>query len=112
MYASGCVCKFSGNLVFFLTAGITALLFLKLARQWPDFAISWEKMERQLTARHNPHRIISLNLALKFKIMSIVVMLLALGKSFTITSQCCLTLSFDKYMLLLINYSLSLSLYT
>ncbi|XP_058803339.1 gustatory receptor for sugar taste 64e-like isoform X2 [Phymastichus coffea] len=68
----------TSNLVFALTAGTTNLLFLKLARQWPSFAVSWENMERELAARHSPHRQSSLNLALKFKILSAVVMVLAL----------------------------------
>lgn len=53
---------------------------MKLARDWPDFAVSWENMERELVARHNPRRPNAVNLALKFKILSIVIMSLALGK--------------------------------
>ena len=66
--------------MFFFTAAITALLFLKLARQWPKFSISWESMERELAARHGSRRNEALNLSAKFKILSIVVMVLALGK--------------------------------
>ncbi|XP_031780266.1 gustatory receptor for sugar taste 64f isoform X3 [Nasonia vitripennis] len=68
----------TSNLVFSLTAGITTLLFLKLARQWPSFAVSWENMERELATRHNPRRSSGINLATKFKILSVVVMVFAL----------------------------------
>ncbi|XP_023246190.1 gustatory receptor for sugar taste 64f-like [Copidosoma floridanum] len=68
----------TSNLVFFFTAGITVLLFLKLSRQWPSFAVSWENMERELAARHNSRRLNAISLILKFKILSAVVMILAL----------------------------------
>ncbi|XP_014232823.1 gustatory receptor for sugar taste 64f-like [Trichogramma pretiosum] len=89
----------TSNLVFFFTAGITTILFLKLARQWPAFAATWQSMERELATRYtrtttttttntaeegenrgddNPSGLDALSLSAKFKVLSTVVMSLAL----------------------------------
>ncbi|KAL7303890.1 hypothetical protein TKK_0004011 [Trichogramma kaykai] len=90
----------TSNLVFFFTAGITTILFLKLARQWPAFAATWQSMERELATRYtrttttttttttaeqgenqgdnNPSGLEALSLSAKFKVLSTVVMSLAL----------------------------------
>ncbi|XP_032670842.1 gustatory receptor for sugar taste 64f-like isoform X1 [Odontomachus brunneus] len=62
--------------VFYATSLVTAVLFLRLARQWPCLALTWEKLEREFTSRHR--RISRTTLATRFKIVTAIVMLLAL----------------------------------
>ncbi|XP_011689863.1 PREDICTED: gustatory receptor for sugar taste 64f-like isoform X2 [Wasmannia auropunctata] len=62
--------------VFYATALVTAVLFVRLAMQWPCLALTWEKLEREFTSRHR--RISKTTLATRFKIVTAVVMLLAL----------------------------------
>nr|XP_012217698.1 PREDICTED: gustatory receptor for sugar taste 64f-like [Linepithema humile] len=62
--------------VFYATTLVTAVLFLQLARQWPCLALIWEKLEREFTSRHR--RVSKTTLATRFKIVTAVVMLLAL----------------------------------
>nr|QHN69203.1 gustatory receptor 5 [Sirex noctilio] len=64
------------SLVFFITTCITRVLFLRLARQWPCLELSWERMERELSSKYR--RLSRVSLALKFKIMTVVIMVLAL----------------------------------
>ncbi|XP_033228441.1 gustatory receptor for sugar taste 64f-like isoform X2 [Belonocnema kinseyi] len=68
--------KKTTNVVFFGTTGVTTLLFVKLARKWPDFAVTWQNMERELSPRYN-RRISKFSLATKFKMMTSIVMMLA-----------------------------------
>ncbi|XP_070515636.1 gustatory receptor 5a for trehalose isoform X2 [Cardiocondyla obscurior] len=62
--------------VFYATALVTAIMFIRLAMQWPCLARTWEKLEREFTSRHR--RISKTTLATRFKIVTTVVMLLAL----------------------------------
>ncbi|XP_028050888.1 gustatory receptor for sugar taste 64f isoform X2 [Monomorium pharaonis] len=62
--------------VFYATAMATAIMFVRLAMQWPCLALTWEKLEREFTSRHR--RISKTTLATRFKIVTVVVMLLAL----------------------------------
>ncbi|KYM99149.1 Putative gustatory receptor 64f, partial [Cyphomyrmex costatus] len=64
--------------VFFATAMMTAVMFIRLAIHWPCLALTWEKLEREFTSRHR--RISKTTLATRFKIVTFVVMLLALGE--------------------------------
>ncbi|KAG7202791.1 hypothetical protein KM043_009958 [Ampulex compressa] len=64
------------SLVFYGTNLVAALLFLRLASQWPCLAITWEKLEREFTARHR--KVSKTSLASRFKIMTAVVMAIAL----------------------------------
>ncbi|XP_029177346.1 gustatory receptor for sugar taste 64f-like isoform X2 [Nylanderia fulva] len=62
--------------VFYFTSCVTGVLFVRLAWQWPCLALTWEKLERELAPRY---RVISkTTLATRFKIVTVVVMLLAL----------------------------------
>ncbi|XP_011647786.1 gustatory receptor for sugar taste 64f-like isoform X1 [Pogonomyrmex barbatus] len=62
--------------VFYATAVVTAVMFVRLAMQWPCLALTWEKLEREFTSRHR--RISKTTLATRFKIVTTVVMLFAL----------------------------------
>ncbi|XP_050444756.1 gustatory receptor for sugar taste 64f-like isoform X2 [Cataglyphis hispanica] len=62
--------------VFYITSLVTAVLFVRLACQWPCLALTWEKLERELTSRYR--KISKTTLATRFKIVTLVVMLLAL----------------------------------
>lgn len=66
------------TLVFYCTTLVTAILFVRLAWQWPCLALTWEKLERELTPRYR--EISKTSLATRFKIVTVVVMLLALGE--------------------------------
>lgn len=68
---------FSATFAFYATTLTTAILFLRLARQWPCLALSWEKLEREFTSRHR--RVSRTTLATRFKIVTAVVMSVALG---------------------------------
>lgn len=57
---------------------IASLLFLKLSIQWPCLMVTWEKLEKELSHRHR--KISRITLATKFSIVTIVVMMIALGK--------------------------------
>ncbi|XP_072754924.1 gustatory receptor for sugar taste 64f isoform X2 [Anoplolepis gracilipes] len=62
--------------VFYTTNLISTVLFVRLAWQWPCLALTWEKLERELASRYR--EISKITLATRFKIVTIVVMLLAL----------------------------------
>ncbi|XP_039303812.1 gustatory receptor for sugar taste 64f isoform X2 [Solenopsis invicta] len=62
--------------VFYATALVTAIQFVRLAMQWPCLALTWEKLEREFISRHR--RISRTTLATRFKIITVIVMLLAL----------------------------------
>ncbi|XP_070156538.1 gustatory receptor for sugar taste 64f isoform X2 [Polyergus mexicanus] len=62
--------------VFYITSFVTAVLFVRLAWQWPCLALTWEKLERELASRYR--EISKTTLATRFKIVTVVVMLLAL----------------------------------
>lgn len=66
------------TLVFYATALVTAVMFVRLAMQWPCLVLTWEKLEREFTSKHR--RISKTSLAARFKIVTIVVMSLALGE--------------------------------
>ncbi|XP_023290777.1 gustatory receptor 5a for trehalose [Orussus abietinus] len=60
--------------VFFGTSCMTTLLFLQLATRWPSFVLAWNKFERERTSPRNVSRI---SLALRFRILTVVIMGLA-----------------------------------
>ncbi|XP_011340011.1 gustatory receptor for sugar taste 64f isoform X2 [Ooceraea biroi] len=62
--------------VFYVTSMVTAILFVRLAMQWPCLALTWEKLEREFTSRHR--QVSKTTLRTRFKIVTAVVMLLAL----------------------------------
>ncbi|CAL1674850.1 unnamed protein product [Lasius platythorax] len=62
--------------VFYATNLVTTVLFVRLARQWPCLTLTWEKLERELTSRYR--EISKTTLAVRFKIVTVVVMSLAL----------------------------------
>ncbi|XP_043464385.1 gustatory receptor for sugar taste 64f isoform X3 [Leptopilina heterotoma] len=68
--------KKTTNVVFFATTGVTTLLLLKLARKWPEFSVTWQNMEQELSTRRN-RRISKYSLAAKFKIITLIIMMLA-----------------------------------
>ncbi|XP_051167189.1 gustatory receptor for sugar taste 64f-like isoform X6 [Leptopilina boulardi] len=68
--------KKTTNVVFFATTGVTTLLLLKLARKWPEFSVTWQNMEQELSMRRN-RRISKYSLAAKFKIITFIIMMLA-----------------------------------
>jgi len=57
---------------------VTAVLFARLAMHWPCLALTWEKLEREFTSRNR--RVSRTTLATRFKIVTVVVMLLAFGE--------------------------------
>ncbi|XP_057327277.1 gustatory receptor for sugar taste 64e-like [Microplitis mediator] len=63
------------TLVFSVTSCLTSLMFLKLARKWPKFAKSWEKIEGELTIRYNQPS--KYSLVRRFKIVTIIIVTLA-----------------------------------
>lgn len=72
-------CLFTqATFVFNGTNLIASLLFLKLSIQWPCLMVTWEKLEKELSHRHR--KISRITLATKFSIVTIVVMMIALGK--------------------------------
>ncbi|XP_011149359.2 gustatory receptor for sugar taste 64f isoform X2 [Harpegnathos saltator] len=76
MFATGVNSTKMTTFVFYATTLVTAVLFVRLARQWPCLALTWEKLEREFTSRHR--RVSRTTLAARFKIVTAVVMLLAL----------------------------------
>ncbi|XP_026278049.2 gustatory receptor for sugar taste 64f-like [Frankliniella occidentalis] len=63
----------SVNVVFFVTAAITSVLFLKLSTSWGDTFSLWLTLERFVTAVNgHPARLVS-----RMKVMTVVVLLLA-----------------------------------
>ncbi|XP_043276376.1 gustatory receptor for sugar taste 64e-like isoform X2 [Venturia canescens] len=64
------------RLMFLGTTFMTNLLFFRLAMNWPSFATSWERFERELAPRHR--RVAKLNMAARFKIITAVVMIPAM----------------------------------
>ncbi|KAH0949288.1 Gr1 [Eciton burchellii] len=62
--------------VFYVTSMVTAVLFARLAMHWPCLALTWERLEREFTSRNR--RVSRTTLATRFKIVTAVVMLLAL----------------------------------
>ena len=62
-----------------MTTMMTSILFLKLAKKWPNLATSWQTMERELVTRY-PRNKSKITLALRFKIISGIIMTLAFGK--------------------------------
>ncbi|XP_011881612.1 PREDICTED: gustatory receptor for sugar taste 64f-like isoform X1 [Vollenhovia emeryi] len=76
LFTSGINSTKMTTFVFYATALVTAVMFVRLAMQWPCLALTWEKLEREFTSRHR--RISKTSLATRFKIVTAVVMLLAL----------------------------------
>ncbi|XP_076289417.1 gustatory receptor for sugar taste 64f [Lasioglossum baleicum] len=64
------------NFVFNGTNLIASFLFLKLAMQWPSLMLTWEKLEKEFSNRHR--KVSKISLSTKFKIVTIIVMILAL----------------------------------
>ncbi|XP_031833945.1 gustatory receptor for sugar taste 64f isoform X2 [Nomia melanderi] len=62
--------------VFNGTNFIATLLFLKLAMKWPSLMLTWEKLEKEFSNRHR--KVSKRSLSAKFKIITIVVMIIAL----------------------------------
>ncbi|XP_034949685.1 gustatory receptor for sugar taste 64f-like isoform X2 [Chelonus insularis] len=63
------------TLVFSITTCLTSIIFLRLATKWPEFASSWEKVERELATRHR--RPPKFNLTTRFKTITAIIMILA-----------------------------------
>ncbi|XP_025270622.1 gustatory receptor for sugar taste 64e-like isoform X2 [Camponotus floridanus] len=76
LFATGTNSTKITTFVFYITTLVTAVLFVRLAWQWPCLALTWEKLEYELTSRYR--EISKITLATRFKIVTIVVMLLAL----------------------------------
>jgi hypothetical protein len=68
----------SATFVFYVTSMVTAVLFARLAMHWPCLALTWERLEREFTSRNR--RVSRTTLATRFKIVTAVVMLLALSE--------------------------------
>lgn len=76
---------------------VTAVMFVRLAMHWPCLALTWEKLEREFTSRHR--RVSKTTLATRFKIVTAVVMLLALGEFISERrNDECLCLSLSVYV--------------
>jgi gustatory receptor len=65
---------FTDGVVFFGTVTVTYMLFLQLARQWPNLAVEWENLEISQKHYGYPRR-------LQLKIMTVTTIVLtgALG---------------------------------
>jgi len=68
----------SATFVFYVTSMVTAALFTRLAMHWPCLALTWERLEREFTFRNR--RVSRITLATRFKIVTAVVMMLALSE--------------------------------
>jgi len=68
----------SATFVFYVTSMVTAALFTSLAMNWPCLALTWERLEREFTFRNR--RVSRITLATRFKIVTAVVMMLALSE--------------------------------
>ncbi|XP_067206637.1 gustatory receptor for sugar taste 64f-like [Linepithema humile] len=82
LYSMGINSTNMTSFVFFATTLVTAVMFLQLARQWPCLASIWEKLEREFISRHQ--KVSKTTLATRFKIVTAVVMLLALVEHSTV----------------------------
>jgi gustatory receptor len=65
---------FTDGVVFFGTVTVTYMLFLQLARQWPNLAVEWENLEISQKNYGYPRR-----LHLKIMIVTTTVLTGALG---------------------------------
>jgi len=67
-----CEHVFTGDLLFFGCTLVIYIVFTHLAREWPKIMAKWELMEREIKQFERPH-----NIALKFKILTSIVVLLS-----------------------------------
>jgi gustatory receptor len=67
---------FTDGVVFFGTVTVTYMLFLQLARQWPNLMVEWENLELSQKHYGYPRR-----LHFKIKIITTAVLTGALGKT-------------------------------
>ncbi|KAF7989424.1 hypothetical protein HCN44_008098 [Aphidius gifuensis] len=63
------------TLVFSGTSCLTSLLFLRLAKNWPNFSAAWEKVEREIAIRHRCPK--KMSLVKRFKLISGIILSLA-----------------------------------
>lgn len=60
--------------MFFGSSLVIYILFIHLAREWPKVMTKWELMEREMRQFGYPH-----NTAFKFKLLTSIIMILAIG---------------------------------
>ncbi|KAH0564334.1 hypothetical protein KQX54_011462 [Cotesia glomerata] len=63
------------TLVFSVSSCLTNIIFLKLARKWPEFAASWEKVEQEIKVRYRQPP--KYSLIKRFKIVTVIIITLA-----------------------------------
>uniref|UniRef100_A0A2S2Q3F9 Putative gustatory receptor 64f n=1 Tax=Sipha flava TaxID=143950 RepID=A0A2S2Q3F9_9HEMI len=73
IYQTGLTYYSTGEIMFFGSSLVIYILFIHLAREWPKVMAKWELMEREM--RHFGYLS---NTALKFKILTCIIMLLAI----------------------------------
>lgn len=74
---------FTDGVVFFGTVTVTHMLFLQLARQWPNLAVEWENLEISQKHYGYPRR-----LHLKIMIVTTVVLTGGLGINKGVITDC------------------------
>lgn len=62
--------------MFYSSNGVIYLIFLMLARNWPEFMLFWDRTEIELECNKNCNKT---NLRFTYNIITICVMLLAAG---------------------------------
>jgi hypothetical protein len=76
-------CFFTDGVVFFGTVTAIYMLFLQLARQWPNLVTEWENLELSQKHYGYPRR-----LHFKIKIMATIMLTGALGISKGVVTMC------------------------
>lgn len=75
-----CVCVrvyvilLTGEVLFYGGSLVIYILFLHLAREWPQFMAKWELMEREMRRLRYPPKT-----AYKFKMITSIIMFLSIG---------------------------------
>uniref|UniRef100_A0A2H8TLK2 Putative gustatory receptor 64f n=1 Tax=Melanaphis sacchari TaxID=742174 RepID=A0A2H8TLK2_9HEMI len=74
IYMTGLTYYSTGEIMFFGSSLVIYILFIHLAREWPKVMEKWELMEREMRQFGYPPK-----MAIKFKILTSIVMTLALS---------------------------------
>lgn len=69
-----CVILLAGEVLFYGGSLVIYILFVHLAREWPQFMAKWELMEREMRQLRYPP-----NTAYKFKMITSIIMFLSIG---------------------------------
>jgi gustatory receptor len=64
----------TGEVLFYGGSLVIYILFVHLAREWPQFMAKWELMEREMRRLRNPPKT-----AYKFKMITSIIMFLSIG---------------------------------